>query len=134
MNIMLDTHILLWALSDSSRLPQKARDLIEDNKNEIFYSVVSLWEIEIKRNIHPDSFAFSAETVADICDDAGYRMIELGETSVFCLSSLSRPETEPPHKDPFDRMLVCQAISENMMFLTHDSLIKGYNSDNIIFV
>ena len=55
MRILLDTHILLWTLSNDRRLPEKARKLIENEENEIYYSIISLWEVEIKRLIHPDA-------------------------------------------------------------------------------
>lgn len=134
MKLLLDTHMLIWLLNGDPKLPQKAKDLILHGNNKIYYSVVSLWEIEIKHNLKANSISHSAHEVADYCQKSGYRLIQLKENSIYKLGELTRPESEPPHKDPFDRMLVCQAISENMLLLTHDSLIKGYDSGNIMFV
>lgn len=64
MRILLDTHILLWALSNDRRLPGKARNLIENEENEIYYSIISLWEVEIKRLAHPDAMPVSAKELA----------------------------------------------------------------------
>lgn len=134
MKILLDTHIIIWALMDSPKLPQRTKELILRADSEIYFSVISLWEIEIKRFTRPDKMPFTAKMVSDYCKKSGYKLIKLKENSIYKLEELTRPESEPPHKDPFDRMLICQAISENMSLLTHDSLIKGYDSDNILFV
>lgn len=134
MKILLDTHMIIWALTDSPKLPQKARELILQSQNDIFFSIISLWEIEIKRLLKPESLPITAQEISDYCKQSGFRLITLNENSIYNLQNLSRPDTEPVHKDPFDRMLICQAISEDMQFLTHDSLIKGYSSKNIMFV
>lgn len=134
MRILLDTHMMIWVLTDSPKLPKKARELLLDNDNEIYCSIISLWEIEIKRISRPDKMPFTAQIISDYCKNSGYKIIQLKEESIYKLSELTRPEAEPPHKDPFDRMLVCQAMSENMNLLTHDSLIKGYDISNILFV
>lgn len=134
MKILLDTHMVIWALINSPKLPQKAKGLLLQPENDIYFSVISLWEIEIKRLIKTDSLPITAQEISDYCKQAGFQLISLQENSIYKLQDLFRPETEPAHKDPFDRILICQAISNNMKFLTHDSLIKGYNSENILFV
>lgn len=63
MKILLDTHILLWAISNDVKLPEKERKLIENDENEIYYSIVSLWEIELKRLAHPDAMPVCAEEI-----------------------------------------------------------------------
>lgn len=134
MKILLDTHMLIWLLNGDPMLPSKARELILCGGNEIYCSVISLWEIEIKRIKNPGSISHSAREVANLCKRSGYKIIKLKDESIYKLGNLSRPESEPLHKDPFDKMLICQAESENMSLLTHDSLIKGYTSSNILFV
>lgn len=134
MKILLDTHILLWAISNDARLPEKARKLILNEDNEIYYSMVSLWEVEIKHLAHPDVLTISAEELAEYCGQSGFQELQIHETHIFAMSGLKREEGTPPHKDPFDRMLICQAIVENMIFVTHDSLIPGYNEPCIVAV
>ncbi len=134
MKILLDTHMLIWLLNGDPKLPQKAKELILQGDSEIYCSVLSLWEIEIKRIVKPNSITHSAKAISDFCRDSGYKLIQLKEDSIYNLAKLTRPENEPPHKDPFDRMLICQAISENMTLLTHDTLIKGYDVSNVLFV
>lgn len=134
MKILLDTHILLWAISNDARLLEKARKLIENEENEIYYSIVSLWEVEIKRLAHPEVMPISAEQLAVYCEQSGFQRLLIREKHIFALEGLKREENAPPHKDPFDRMLICQAETENMMFITHDSLIIGYTAPCILAV
>lgn len=134
MKILLDTHILLWALSDDARLPAQARELILDERNEIYYSILSLWEIELKHLAHPDAMTISAREVAAYCERAGYLQLSLRGPHIYGLSRLHRAEDAPPHKDPFDRLLICQASVENMMLVTHDSRIAEYQSPCIVAV
>jgi len=134
MKILLDTHILLWALSNDARLPDKARKLIENEENKIYYSIVSPWEVEIKHLLHPDAMTVSAEELMEYCEQSGFQRVLICEKHIFALAGLKREEGSLPHKNPFDRMLVCQAAVENMIFLTHDSLISGYNEPCIMVV
>ena len=79
MKILLDTHILLWAVSNDVRLPAKARKLIENEENEIYYSLVSLWEVEIMHLAHPDAMTVSAEELAEYCEQSGFQRILVRE-------------------------------------------------------
>ena len=134
MNILLDSHILIWALTDDSRLPGKARELILDPENSIYYSAVSVWELAVKHMLHPEEITFSAQELMDWCEEAGFPEVELSAYDVCYLETLSRPDEAPRHKDPFDRMLIAQAKAEDMLFLTHDSLLSDYNETCIIRV
>lgn len=134
MNILLDTHILLWALSNDERLSEKARKLIENEKNKIFYSIISLWEVEIKLLKHPDVMSLSAKELAKYCAQSGFQRVLVKENHIFAMEDLKREKNASPHKDPFDRMLICQASTENMLFLTHDFLISGYSNLCILIV
>lgn len=134
MKILLDTHILLWTLSNDARLPEKARKLIENEENEIYYSVISPWEVEIKHLLHPDVMPVSAEEIIEYCEQSGFRSVLVKEKHILALEGLKREKGTLPHKDPFDRMLICQASTENMIFVTHDSLIPGYNEPCILAV
>lgn len=132
-NILLDTHILLWALEDSPKLPKKAKKVILNENNSIYVSVLSLWEIEIKCEKRPDIFPLSAEEIAEYCKQAGYETIPLKDKCIYKLHELKQND-QTAHKDPFDRMLICQAEAENMKLLTHDGKIKNYISDSIMYI
>lgn len=132
MNLLLDTHILIWALNDDSRLSEKAKDLILDSDNVIYYSSVSVWEVAIKHEIHPENVTFTGKELSQYCQEAGFLPVELRDKHVYALETIARPDDAPAHHDPFDRMLVAQAKAENLSFLTHDALIPYYNEKCII--
>lgn len=124
MNILLDTHIIIWALLDSPRLTEKSRRLILDPDNTIYYSVVSVWDVLLKHTAHPDDMKLTPEIFSECCKDAGFVPLELRDKHVITVSSF--PASVEGHKDPFDRLLLAQAKSENMNFLTNDSKIPLY--------
>ena len=132
MNLLLDTHILIWALNGDPRLPEKAREMILDADNVIYYSSVSVWEISIKHALHPDDVEFSGRELAAFCQEAGFLSVEMKNKHVFALETITRPQNAPKHNDPFDRMLIAQAKAENMSFLTHDSLLPYYEEKCIL--
>ena len=132
MNLLLDTHILIWALNEDPRLPEKARDIILDTHNTIYYSTVSIWEIAIKHAAHPENVAFTGKELSQFCEEAGFLPVEVRNKHVFALETLTRAEGAPPHHDPFDPMLIAQAKAENMSFITHDSLLPYYEEKCIL--
>ena len=132
--LLLDTHIALWALEDSPNLPARARELILDAGNQVFVSVASIWEIQIKHAVHPDRMVVGGQRFWELCQRAGYDLLPIEVGHVLRLSGLARAEGARPHNDPFDRILVCQASSEGMWLVTHDSLIPDYRESCILFV
>lgn len=135
MDILLDTHILVWSLTEDSRLSSKAIDLLTDKNNRIFYSAVSIWESEIKFVSHSEDFPFSGKQLEEFAKISDMILLPLKSEHVFPLGTLKYSDKAPrPHKDPFDRILICQAKTESMKFLTHDTLIPFYNEDCVISV
>lgn len=132
MKILLDTHILLWALIDDPRLDNKSRILIDDPENLIYYSAASIWEIAIKHNKNPELIPFGPEDVIRYCDYAGFLNlpVNLWHASEVYKLKVKNGNTVP--NDPFDRMLVSQAKTEGMPFLTHDSKMWYYDEPCII--
>lgn len=126
MRVLLDTHYLIWSLYDSSRLPAELISLLEDENVWIEYSIVSLWETEIKHLKHPDLLGFTASDVLYDAQNAGYHMVNIEPVHIFALGSL-KDHSDSDHKDPFDRMLIAQAKSDNMLFATHDKRLIAYN-------
>jgi PIN domain nuclease of toxin-antitoxin system len=122
MRILLDTHIFLWFISGDSRLPTHIRDAIRDPANEIFLSVVSVWEAIIKHQIGklplPDDPAvyLPAQRVRH-----QIASLPVDEESVARLSGLP-----PLHRDPFDRMLICQAVQHGLAVATVDPAVQAY--------
>lgn len=134
MRMLIDTHIAVWAVLNDPKLSQKAKDMILDEGNEVFYSTASVWEITIKHMLHPDKIRMSGSLFEKGCEDNGYIVLPVFNQHVSALETLKRPENAPKHNDPFDRILIAQAKAENLMFLTHDSLIPYYEENFIISV
>lgn len=121
MKLLLDTHLLLWAAGQPSRLPRRARALIEDPENELFFSAASLWEIAIKRGLGRQDFQVDARLLRRGLLDNGYG--ELPITSEHAVNTEHLPEL---HKDPFDRILIAQASVEGITLLTDDRRVAAY--------
>lgn len=132
MNLLLDTHIAIWALNDDPALSEKARELILDPDNTIYYSSVSVWEVLLKHERHPDNIPFDEKDFSEGCREAGFVPLSLVEKHVLAVHTLSRPADSKEHNDPFDRLLLAQAKVENLSFLTHDELIPGYTEACIV--
>lgn len=135
MKILLDTHVLIWLILDDCHLSSKAKDYIFNTQNELFYSSVSVWEAEIKHIKHPSDFTLTGEMLDSLSKNSNLQCIPLMSEHTYNLKNLSYSSEAPcPHKDPFDQVLICQAKSENMLFLTHDELLPYYNESCIISV
>lgn len=101
---------------------------------EISFTHILLWEIEIKHLRHPKEMMLSAEEIETFCSVSDFSKIGLKTKHIYQLKTLNRKENTPPHKDPFDKLLLCQAKSEGFIFITHDHLIKDYNESCIMVV
>ena len=134
MNLMLDTHIAIWALNDDSALSAKARELILDPDNTIYYSTVSVWEVMLKHVKRPNEIPFDERDFSEGCKDAGFVPLNLSDKHILGVRTLTRQEGAREHNDPFDRLLIAQAKVENLSFLTHDELIPGYGEKCVILV
>lgn len=131
MKILLDTHIALWAISDDQHLSSKARQLILPPENNIFISVASIWEIVIKYSLargRPNDMPISGKEALGFFQESGYCILYLTADHVVNVASL--PDL---HKDPFDRLIIAQALSEPLRLITHDRVVGGY-SDTILVV
>lgn len=131
MKILLDTHILIWFFSGDERLSLEARELIVDETNEIYYSILSAWEVEIKHKVHPDRLSMSGERFLEHCDKLGFIQVPVEVEHILEVKNLVRKDNTPQHRDPFDRLMICQAIVEDMIFMTHDTRIAEYVTDSI---
>jgi len=120
--ILLDTCTFLWITTDAVELSKNARQIFSNPENEIFLSCVSVWEIMVKNHLGklplPDE---AEEFITDQRVQHEIKTLSLTEQAVFYLRQLPQY-----HHDPFDRMLICQAIERNLFILTNDSLIKQY--------
>ena len=121
MKLLLDTQILIWAADFSQRLSAAALALLNDPRDELLFSAVSIWEITIKNMLGRDDFRVDPRVLRRRLLDNGYT--ELPVTSQHAVTIDSLP---PIHGDPFDRLLLAQAISEGIILLTADAQLARY--------
>lgn len=131
MKLLLDTHVALWAIADDDRLSAKARRLIDDPENDVVISAATVWEISIKHALArggPNDMPISGEEALGYFKDAGFELLSISPSHAAAVEALP-----PLHADPFDRILVAQALTTPLRLLTHDQRIAGY-SDLVIAV
>jgi PIN domain nuclease of toxin-antitoxin system len=121
MRVLVDTHLLLWAAARSRRLPKEARRVLEDPRNDVHYSAASLWEIAIKLGLRRADFRVDLGRLRPALSEMGFRELSVTGTHAERLAALP-----PLHRDPFDRMLVAQSLSEPLVLLTNDDVLAGY--------
>ncbi|MCA1926457.1 MAG: type II toxin-antitoxin system VapC family toxin [Thiobacillus sp.] len=126
MNILLDTHVALWAITDSPRLNKRARQLIESPKSSLWISAATVWEIAIKHSLGRGDMPVSGQDALRYFRESGYRFLPIEPEHAAGIEDLPAH-----HADPFDRILVAQALAEPMRLMTHDPIVARY-SDTII--
>jgi len=119
--LLLDTHLLIWLAAEDQRLSPEAVTLIEDDRNVLVFSVVSLWEIAIKSGLERPGFRVHPRDFWQELLENGYEQLLITPEHAFAVLDLPRR-----HKDPFDRMLIAQARAERVTLLTADRRLAGY--------
>jgi PIN domain nuclease of toxin-antitoxin system len=125
MNCLIDTHVLIWAVKERKRLSREVVEVLENPDNSIFVSAITFWEIALKfsfgklelRNILPDQFPEASK-------DMGFQLLSLSPAESASFHKLILTN----HKDPFDRMLIWQAIQRNLIFITKDDDLGPYKN------
>jgi len=120
-NYLLDTHLLVWSANQPQRLSRLAAEAIVDPNNYLYFSAISIWEVAVKQNLGRSSFTVNAHTLRGGLLANG--LIEIPLTSSHGIATLGLPSI---HQDPFDRILIAQAIAENITLLTSDVQIAKY--------
>jgi PIN domain nuclease of toxin-antitoxin system len=128
MRLLLDTHILLWALREPERLGAAVRDVIEDPTNEVLFSAASIWEVAIKARLRRHDFDAKPEEIARAARAARLTELPIWSDAAALVASLPLH-----HRDPFDRLLVAQAMAEPLHLYTADRQLSPY-SDLVVFV
>ncbi|MDJ0572684.1 MAG: type II toxin-antitoxin system VapC family toxin [Pleurocapsa sp. MO_192.B19] len=122
MKLLLDTHIFLWLIDDDKRLSEQYRQAIQNPNNEKFLSVVSIWECVIKHQLGKLDFPSSPETYLP-----KERRKHLIKTLTVDENSIAQLVKLPLlHKDPFDRLIIAQALQHELIIMTEDKLILAY--------
>ncbi len=123
MRLLVDTHLLLWSVAASRKLPAAVRDLLTDPANTVLYSAASVWEIAVKSGLRRRDFRVDLPRLLRALTEAGF--VELAVTSAHAAGVVSLPDL---HKDPFDRLLVAQALAEPAVLLTNDAQLGPYST------
>ena len=121
MKLLLDTQLLLWAAGQPEQLSTVARKELSDPGNELIFSAASIWEIAIKSSLGRDDFEIEPRVLRRGLIENGY--VELPITSEHAVSVDNLP---PVHRDPFDRILLAQALTEGITLLTSDAQLACY--------
>lgn len=134
MKLLLDTHIAIWAIADAPVLPQAARNIILDAKNEIYVSDASVFEVAIKSVAKPSAIPFNSSDFIEGCENSGYRFLPISRETIVAYESLDYESVGNAHKDPIDRLLIAQAKAWGMQFITHDEALRLYGEPNVAIV
>ncbi|MBP5568541.1 MAG: type II toxin-antitoxin system VapC family toxin [Treponema sp.] len=129
MKYLLDTHVLLWAIMDSEKIPKKTLHLLEDSENCIFVSPISFWEIAIKHQLKKLNLrALNILHIPHITEQLDFTILNPEPYDYISISQIPQKEN---HHDPFDRMLIQQAIRNNLMLISKDEKFKQYEENGL---
>ena len=119
---LLDTNILLCALIAPQRLGNDVKELLRNAENTIYFSATSIWEIAIKSSLNKTDFNFSAENIHKLALKTGFTELTIQSVQTFAVANMVWH-----HRDPFDRLLIAQALALPAYLLTSDALLKPYS-------
>ena len=121
MDLLLDTHAFLWFITGDKQLPEKIIKLMGNSDNKCFVSIASIWEIVIKLSLNKLEIIGGFETIEDFLDNNDFEILPVDFSHTKALLEL-----EHLHNDPFDRMIISQAIAEKLVVVTKDRFFKDY--------
>jgi len=126
MKLLLDTHAFIWFVENDENLPKGIKTQIEDIENEIFISIASLWEIAIKTSLGKLEVSIDIPALISKIESNGFSILHIFPEHTICVSSLPFH-----HRDPFDRMLIAQTITEKIKIVSRDGVFEDYDVDCI---
>jgi PIN domain nuclease of toxin-antitoxin system len=121
MNLLVDTHAVIWFITDSGNLSSRAKELIQDENNTCWVSIASLWEMAIKYKLNRLDLRTDLKEVFEIIDNSGFVVLPILVDHILTSTTL-----EFHHRDPFDRLLIVQGIAENLIIVTKDEAFANY--------
>jgi len=129
MRLLLDTHALIWLLTDRRKIPPRIQQLVADPRNEVYVSAVNVFEVAARNSAaRRNGFNLSADEVIAASREADFQMLTLRPEHATAVETIA-----PFHGDPFDRLLLAQAQAEGMQLVTHDENLAQYDSRIILF-
>lgn len=124
MKVLVDTQLLIWATTDPDQLPSAGREILEDCVNTVVFSIASIWEVAIKASLRKPGFTIDPAELRNALLANDFSELAVSAPHTFALLALPHI-----HRDPFDRMLIAQASSEQLILLTRDRTIGQYPGD-----
>jgi len=122
MNLLVDTHALIWFITDNNKLPINTKKFIESNDNDCYVSIATFWEIGIKNSIGRLDLNSDLQKIFQLIEESGFDILPITTNHI-----LQNADLELYHQDPFDRIIIAQAIVEKMTIITKDTQFKNYN-------
>jgi PIN domain nuclease of toxin-antitoxin system len=122
MNLLIDTHAVIWFITDNDNLPLKTKQIIENKENNCYVSIATYWEIGIKNSIGRLDLKSDLETIFQIIEETGFETLPITTNQI-----LKNANLECHHQDPFDRIIIAQSLTERMTIITKDSQFENYN-------
>lgn len=122
MNLLVDTHAVIWFITEDGQLPDQVKELIEDTSNTCFVSIASLWEMGIKYSLDKLDLKADLKKIFELIDQSGFTILPITTTHILTNSAL-----EFHHRDPFDRLMIAQAKSEGLTIVSRDGEFEDYN-------
>lgn len=128
MNLLWDTHAVIWYITNDPQLPMSIRNRIESPSYTNFVSLASYWELSIKYSIGRLEFKYSLEKVFEIIGESGFEILEITP-----FHFLKTAQLDFHHRDPFDRLLIGQSLTEGLPILSKDGMLKKYEELEVIW-
>jgi len=123
MNLLVDSHALIWFITDNNKLPINTKKFIESNDNDCYVSIATFWEIGIKNSIGRLDLNSDLQKIFRIIEESGFDILPITTNHI-----LQNADLELYHQDPFDRIIIAQAMVEKMTIITKDTQFKNYNT------
>ena len=134
MNYLIDTHIAIFAMANQNELAKKFTNELANLNNRVFVSIASIWEVVIKSNKHPDKIPINEKQFIRYCEEMEFEFLPIKIKHITNIRNLKLKNKNIIHKDPFDRLLISQSQSENLIFCTRDTVLLNYDVTNIKIV
>ncbi|MBW6481003.1 MAG: type II toxin-antitoxin system VapC family toxin [Bacteroidales bacterium] len=121
MKLLIDTHAVIWFITEDKKLPEKTRRIIENIDNNCYVSIASYWEIAIKQSLGRLDLNSDLEKIFRIIEETGFEVLPITVNQI-----LENAKLNFHHQDPFDRIIIAQAIYENLSIVTKDEQFRNY--------
>ncbi|MBI4945036.1 MAG: type II toxin-antitoxin system VapC family toxin [Bacteroidetes bacterium] len=122
MDLLIDTHAIIWFITEDPKLPVRTKQIIESIENRCFVSIATYWEIAIKHSLGRLDLNSDLKNIFQIIENTGFELLPITLNQILTNAGL-----EYHHHDPFDRIIIAQAMYENLMIVSKDEQFKSYN-------